>query len=68
MAEGEAALVRGNAGRGLPEKLAIDVVSHFVGRPIEAVFVVALVWAEFDGRIIPGLLALDGGVDYEEEG
>ena len=63
--EFEIAGVGGHAGGGFPEELPVDVESYFFGRPVEAVFMVAIVGAEVDDGGV--YLAFDG-VDYEPDG
>ena len=63
MIQGYAALVERNANGAFPEKLAVGIVGDFFGRPVEAVFVEALIWAEADGMEVVDYLTFDCGVD-----
>ena len=63
MIQGYATLVKGDAGGAFPEELAVGVVGDFFGRPVEAVFVEALVRPETDGVEVVDQLTFDRRVD-----
>lgn len=61
--EVDAARVRGEAGCHVAEVLAIGVIGDFFGGPVEAVFVISVIWVERDLWLLSGRRR--GGVDDE---
>lgn len=69
MVERQTSSVGGHTHGGFPEEFAICVVRDAVGGPVEAVFVVAVCWEEWDGCGPEELGSIDiwAGVDDEKE-